>query len=279
MARLANWERNTFDHAWQQVSAKIEERTAEFTPFVDAKGKSFSTKNLSLKERITANFTYYMGTLAQLIKPTGFTITLSGVDGAGKSTVLKLLKEKLEHERYPVVVLRHRPGIFPILSAWVKGKEKAEAEAANRMPRQGKNTSVLLSLPRFAYYLLDYMLGYWLVRAKYLSRGYVVLYDRYYFDFMADPRRSNLNLPTWFTGVFYKLVHKPELNIFLYAQPEVILARKQELSYSVIEQLTKKYSKLFTQLATKRSRFVAIENNDLGLTLSSISTAYQAVNR
>ena len=54
-------------------------------------------------------------------------ITFSGVDGAGKTTILRQFKELLE-QKYgrSVIELRHRPSILPILSAVKHGKKKAE---------------------------------------------------------------------------------------------------------------------------------------------------------
>ncbi|MEL6651272.1 MAG: hypothetical protein AAFQ87_10760, partial [Bacteroidota bacterium] len=123
------------------------------------------------------------------------TITFSGVDGAGKSTILERTKTLLtEKYRREVVVLRQRPSILPILSSYKYGKEAAEKRAATTLPRQGNNQSRISSLIRFAYYLLDYLLGqayvYWPIN----RRGKLLLYDRYYFDYIVDSRRANINL-------------------------------------------------------------------------------------
>jgi thymidylate kinase len=276
--RLENWEPKIFQDAWNQLSKQLN-GSNDFQAFSPERFGTFSSTKITKIKIILAFVEYYLNIIKRLCFPSGITLTISGVDGAGKSTVLKMLKSKLEEERYQVIVLRHRPSIFPIISAWFKGKKAAEAEAAIRLPRQGSNNSVLLSIPRYAYYLLDYLIGYWIIRIKYLSRGYIVLYDRYYFDFIADPKRSNILLPGWITTLMYTFVHKPELNIFLFAGPDVILKRKQELSYTVIEQLTSRYQSLFNRLASKRSQFLQIENISLLKTVDSISNAFQSIVR
>ncbi|MBK6497177.1 MAG: hypothetical protein IPG00_03010 [Saprospiraceae bacterium] len=43
-----------------------------------------------------------------------------------------------------MIVLRHRPSILPIISAWKHGKEKAEAISASKMPRTGNNKAAYL---------------------------------------------------------------------------------------------------------------------------------------
>jgi thymidylate kinase len=169
-------------------------------------------------------------------------------------------------------VLRHRPSILPILSAWKKGKVRAEEEAANRLPRQGRNKNIASSLARFFYYYLDYLFGQWYIAIKYVFRGYVVLYDRYYFDFITDSRRSNIELPTAFARWAYAFVQEPDYNFFLFAKPDLILARKQELSSITIEELTNKYLSLFEELnaSKKHARYISVENTELDATLQLI---------
>lgn len=208
----------------------------------------------------------------------GKIVTFSGVDGAGKSTILGDLKEVLKNKyRKKVVVLRHRPSIAPILSAWTHGKANAEAKAAATLPRQGKNQSKLSSTIRFAYYYTDYLLGQWVVWARYLLRGYVVLYDRYYFDFIADGRRSNIAMDEAIPKWLYRFVWKPDLNIFLYAHPVHIRKRKQELSAEAISELTHRYLKLFEEFSSKHTgQYLPIENMNLQATLETILNAFAA---
>ena len=212
------------------------------------------------------------------MRPGGLVITFSGVDGAGKSTVIEHVKERLEKKwRKRVVVIRHRPSVLPILSAWKYGKEGAEARSVQNLPRQGQNFSLSSSLVRFSYYYLDYVVGQVVIWLKHTRRGHIVLYDRYYFDFINDGRRSNINLPARFTQALYAFVNKPKLNFFLYADPQEILRRKQELSASTITQLTQQYRALFGELGARyrRSRYVPIKNQDLDTTLNLIGRYIQ----
>lgn len=221
---------------------------------------------------------YLLSTAADFVRPGGLVITFSGVDGAGKSTVINHVKERLEKTwRKRVVVIRHRPSVLPILSAWKYGKEGAEARSVQNLPRQGQNFSLSSSLVRFGYYYLDYVVGQVVIWLKHTRRGHIVLYDRYYFDFINDGRRSNISLPAGFTQALYAFVNKPKLNFFLYADPQEILRRKQELSASTITQLTQQYKSLFGALGARyrRSRYVPIENQDLDTTLNLIGRYIQ----
>jgi thymidylate kinase len=230
-----------------------------------------------LRFSIANFFRYATDMLKELIYNRGFIMTLSGVDGAGKSTIIESLKQKFEKKfRKKVVILRHRPSLFPILSSYVVGKDAAEEKAANTLPRQGTNKSIVGSIVRFAYYFLDYQIGQIYVFIKYVSRGYVVIYDRYYFDFIQDGKRTNINLPSSFTGFLYRFIYKPQLNVLLYASPDVILARKQELSAQEITEMTYSYRELFGQLSRRYEKeiYLTIENIHQELTIDKIIENY-----
>jgi thymidylate kinase len=215
---------------------------------------------------------YLNDTIMKNAQQKGMVITFSGVDGAGKSTVIEKVRSLLEKKlRREVVVIRHRPSLLPILSAYTYGKAEAEQRAANTLPRQGSNKSTLSSLFRFAYYYADYLFGQFYVWAKYVARGKVVLYDRYYFDFINDSVRSNIRLPKWIMKAGYGLLMQPSLNFFLYADAATILKRKKELDEQAIAELTRQYLELFMQLEKKgSSRYFPIENIELEETLSFI---------
>ena len=216
---------------------------------------------------------YLMDTLKNSLNNKGFVITFSGVDGAGKSTVIENIAVRVEKQlRKKVVVLRHRPSVLPILSVWTKGKEKAHQDAIESLPRQGKNNSLLSSLFRFSYYYTDYILGQFVVYFKHIFRGHVVIYDRYYFDFINDSKRSNIELPKKVTLFCYRFLLKPKFNFFLFADADIILKRKQELSKITIEKLTYDYHSLFESLSSKShfSTYETINNIELEITLNRI---------
>ncbi len=203
----------------------------------------------------------------------GFVITFSGVDGAGKSTVIRTLAHSLRKQyRKPVIVLRHRPSILPILSAFRYGKKEAEQRSLARLPRTGENRYYLGSILRFAYYFTDYFLGQFYIQFRYVWRGTIVIYDRYYFDMINDAKRTNIHLPRKFLNACYTLLLKPEYNFFLYASPETIRKRKQELTTSTIRQLTHCYLNLFNHLQGHRSseQYISIRNQYLSQTMDTI---------
>ncbi|MDI9338946.1 MAG: hypothetical protein QM534_00140 [Sediminibacterium sp.] len=227
-----------------------------------------------LKNRIL----YGYDCLKSLLFNRGLLISFSGVDGAGKTTIIEKTRYEIEKKlRRRVIVLRHRPSVLPILSAFKYGKTNAEKKAISSLPRLGKNNSLLSSAMRFAYYYTDYVLGQFYIYCKHILRGDIVLYDRYYFDFINDSIRSNIRLPKWLLKSGYSLLLKPKLNFFLYADPATILKRKKELDAATIKTLTYDYLTLFKDFSTKkRQLYLPIENIHLDLTMKIISTNIQS---
>ena len=224
-------------------------------------------------EKLKGKLNYIKDTINDIIYNRGFMVTFSGVDGAGKSTIIGIVKKTIEKKyRKEVVVLRHRPGILPILSAIKHGKVKAEKIAGKVLPRKGKNKSYISSALRFAYYYLDYLIGQVYVYVKYILRGKIVVYDRYYFDFINDAKRTNIKVNKKVATALYCFVMKPKLNIFLYATVETILTRKQELNAADIYEMNKSYTSLFDalKLNSKKSRYTCIENNKLDNTVAAV---------
>lgn len=203
--------------------------------------------------RVRNIITYVMDTVKSVAFTKGMMISFSGVDGAGKSTLIEHTKHELEKKyRRRVVVLRHRPSIFPILSAFKYGKQEAEKKSVESLPRKGNNTSKISSLARFSYYYTDYIFGQFIIYIKHVLRGDIVLYDRFYFDFIHDSIRSNMKLPKWLVKTGFTFIIKPRTNFFLFADAETILKRKQELDTETIENLTQAYSKHFEALKRKK---------------------------
>lgn len=224
---------------------------------------------------------YWSDVIRDLKQNRGYAISFSGVDGAGKSTVLENVNAILNVKyRQRTVVLRHRPSLLPILSSFVFGKKKAQERAKNNLPRKGKNRSATSSLFRFSYYYVDYIIGQCYVYIKYILRGYTVLYDRYYFDFIADSRRSNIVLNKSLTKNLYRFIYKPKVNVFLSAPAEIILQRKNELDLFDIQHLTAEYEKLFDELAIRynKQHYISISNINLNDTLNTVIKECISVN-
>jgi thymidylate kinase len=261
---------NTFEDLFHYSDEKVRAITNELNKRNENKG---------LKYVMNVGH-YVLDTCMDVVKRKGIIISFSGVDGAGKSTIIEKVVENLSVQyRRKVIVLRHRPSVFPILSSMIHGKEQAQKLAAERLPRQGKNDSLLSSFMRFAYYFLDYMIGQPVVYVKYILRGYIVLYDRYYFDFIVDAKRSNIKMSPTLIKFLYRFIIKPEINIFLYASPDVILSRKKELDAMAIMGMTNSYKNLFLEYNKQyqHNTYLQIENIDFNTTLKLVLSEYSSV--
>ena len=234
---------------------------------------SKNENNRGLK-KLTHYFSYLKDTIIGQVMSKGIILTFSGVDGAGKSTIIEHTALEIEKKfRRKVVVIRHRPSILPIISAIKHGKSGAEKRSVQNLPRQGNNKNFFSSFFRFLYYFTDYVFGQFVIYIKYVLRGYVVLYDRYYFDFINDSVRSNIRLPKWILNFGYRCIMSPDLNIFLYADAKTILKRKQELEESTIISLTNDYLRLFSTLSAREKKgvYLCIENIELEKTMKTIT--------
>lgn len=216
-------------------------------------------------------FLYYR--LKNLIFPMGEFISLSGPDGSGKTTILGIAKDKLESlfsaqsENYG----HFRPSVLPRIANLAKDAGALSFVDDNYSePHRGKPSGFLGSLARFTYYSLDYLWGYFTKIRPALVRRELVIYDRYFFDMVADPGRSRINLPLWIRKLGLKLLPLPHTAFFVHVSPEVVRQRKQELSFEKIEEVNFIYLEM-----VKSSHMVALDNN--GMTLDAVANVVDVV--
>ena len=72
----------------------------------------------------------------------------------------------------------------------------------------------------------------------------VMLFDRYHADLLVDPLRYRYGGPLWLARLASRWMPQPDLVIFLDAPPEVLLARKQEVSSEALAHARAKYRDL-----------------------------------
>lgn len=184
---------------------------------------------------VSKKIQYYGSRIYRIAKPPGKMIVLLGTDGAGKSTVIEAIKPALMDATHKALLVKHlRPRLFPPLGR-IKEKTRDDNEVVTD-PHGAVASGYFLSLVRLAYYFLDYTIGYWLLVRPALSKSpAIVLFDRYAYDILLDPKRLRINLPQWVLRIFVSMVPKPDLTICLYGDPEVLASRKNELPVSEVE--------------------------------------------
>ena len=178
------------------------------------------------------------------VRPGGLMVAFLGTDGVGKSTVTSLIERDLapafsSTERYhrPVETvlwrMRQRIKRHPTRSSAVEstGASAPDADAqapSSEAPPRGLPASIL----KLGLWWADYtVLGYLLTIYPRLVRSTLVLFDRYYDDLLVYPRSYRYGGPLWLARFVRHLIPRPHLVFLLDAPPEVIQARKQELTF------------------------------------------------
>lgn len=145
-------------------------------------------------------------------------LVLLGPDGSGKSSVLEGVARAAGPGFAAVDARHYRPQ-----APWGVGRPVDRPHARPPRSALGSGLKLLLELVRFRS-------GYrrW-VRPR-LARGGLVLFDRYYHDLLADPLRYRYGGPAWLARWVGRAVPVPDLFVVLDAPPEVLQARKAEVS-------------------------------------------------
>jgi thymidylate kinase len=175
-------------------------------------------------------------------------ISVVGPDGVGKTTFIELLKQELSRtlvkDADAILVNHFRPNILPNIKKLLSGKNYDPSTEDFTNPHRAKPAGVFSSFIRLTYYWLDYVLGYWLDTRRKCAQQNVFIFDRYFYDFIVDPRRSRINLPAWIRKAFLALTPQPDLVLFLDCDADIVFARKQELSRDEIERQLVEYRSL-----------------------------------
>lgn len=173
--------------------------------------------------------------LDRIAHPTGLFIAVLGPDGSGKSTLLEHIHHEIDGAFRRVEQRHLRPRLLERNSAF-----GAPVDNPHAHPTYDKYKSSA----KLLYLTIDYVLGYWLKTKRSLIRSTFVVYDRYYHDIFADPKRYRYGGPSWLVRIFETFIPQPHLLIVLEAPAEVIHARKQEVSFDETERQLHAYRRL-----------------------------------
>jgi thymidylate kinase len=212
-------------------------------------------------------------------------ITFSGLDGAGKSTLIEFVSATFEHERRAVCVLHlnDEVGIYALIRSLRDrisgGKEVALAPGAPD-PRSQKlqrpapmgwrgvvsrwRTAIVWNKPtRRLLYLVDLAIfqcyRFWLEAI----RGRVLIMDRYFYDTLVDVTNGRRRL--W-TRVLEHLTPEPTVPVFLDISPEESFRRKREFSIDYLRHRAAVYHSVFARVPGA----VRLVNTDLDRTKAAL---------
>ncbi|MEK6282929.1 MAG: hypothetical protein AABN95_21435 [Acidobacteriota bacterium] len=174
-------------------------------------------------------------------------ITFSGLDGAGKSTLIEWLKEALENDNQKVIVshMYYDVGVFGTLRRLVErttvgnkrinnaGSEQVKAPPARpqtilrRRIMRLRYRVVWNKQLRLLLYPIDVFIFLWYRFYVETLGKQILIMDRYFYDTLADVtenKKSNRG------RVLSWLAPTPDLPIYLKISPEAAFARKGEFS-------------------------------------------------
>lgn len=202
-------------------------------------------------------FTTYR--LRDRLQPHGVFLSISGPDGSGKTTVIAQVIAQLEaiFGTNAVHYAHFRPSLLPRIAEVAKKAGTVDTvDVDYGQPHRAKPSGWLGSLARLVYYWVDYMGGYFRsVRPK-LRRREVMLFDRYYYDMIADSFRSRISLPMPLLRLVGRLLPLPQYAFFIHVDQVEIHRRKQELTLEQIGLLNSRYGAL-----ADRGWLIRIDNN------------------
>jgi thymidylate kinase len=109
-------------------------------------------------------------------------------------------------------------------------------------PHGQSTRGVAVSMVKLVYLLFANWIGYLLAVRPGLTKGDLVLFDRYFPDCLVDPRRYRLPASCrWAAELIAGLVPKPDLYVLLDAPARVLQQRKSEVPLSESERQRSSY--------------------------------------
>jgi len=202
---------------WRAVIEQLPELTAAMV--AHAAGEPFGAR----QRQRAADLRRMLG---RLLRPTGLCIAFLGPDGSGKSSVINRVSSELA-QGFRRVDYRHlRPPLFSRGDA-AAGEAQIVVDPHARPPR-----GLAGSAAKLLHFWGGYLLGSlsWLYPRRVCSR--LVIFDRYYHDILADPRRYRFRATPMLARLAHALARRlpqPDLIFVLDAAPEILQARKQEV--------------------------------------------------
>ncbi len=206
-------------------------------------------------------------------------ITISGLDGAGKSTLITWLRQELERRHRPVRVFHMNDdvGVYAYVRAL---RDRITRNGANhhRPPTPPADGTDALSLRRIrnavvwskairrALYPIDLLIfvAYRLYFEK--IRGQVLLMDRYFYDTLVDVADEG----RWmWVRLLERVTPTPSVPVFLDVSPEESYARKGEYSVDYLRRRAVAYRRVAPLVPAA----IVIANGDLEATKAALEQA------
>jgi thymidylate kinase len=148
-------------------------------------------------------------------------VAVLGPDGGGKSTLLAGLRDAWPRSLGSVHIHHLRPHVLNR-----RGESAEPVVDPHGQPARG----TVMSAAALMFVLLDWWIGYWSRIVRQRAKHGLVVFDRHLLDILVDPRRYRYGGPTWLARAACRLVPRPDVVIVLDAPPDVVRARKREVT-------------------------------------------------
>lgn len=218
--------------------------------------RSIREKYLSSSyKKIMYNFTNISFKLKRYINYNGLMIAFIGTDGSGKSTIIENLPKVLgkTFNESQIKYYHWRPKYLKS----PKGDKNLNVTVTE--PHSKKPYGKVLSFLKFTYFNLDYIIGYWLSVRVHLGKNELVIFDRYYYDYLVDKYRYRLTLNDKLIKWTMKLIPKPHITFLLIGSPRVLYERKKEISLDEVEKQVNNVMELEDIIS--KSKIINVNNN------------------
>ena len=176
-------------------------------------------------------FSFVFGQFKKIFTQKGLTIAFMGPDGVGKTTICEGISEKFKNLFFKEIKKYHSHfGFFPELGriySFIFKKQFSENSISQEKP---------MGLCRAILYLFYYGLENFLFWPYFIFlkiRGNLIIFDRYFYDFVATNTRYKINLRLF--SVIAKIIPCPDILFILKARPDIIYQRKKDLSLKEIK--------------------------------------------
>lgn len=197
--------------------------------------------------------------LRDRIRLHGIFISISGPDGSGKTTIIDSVITQLNtlYGEGQVHYEHFRPTILPRIAEVAKMANVVKHIDENyERPHRASAAGLIGSMARLGYYWLDYLYGYLRKVRPEIKKGKLILFDRYYYDMIADSLRSRILLPQLLLRALGRILPLPDYAFFIKVDPNEIYRRKQELTMKRIVTLNSHYEDL-----VERGWLIEVDNN------------------